>query len=149
MDQATFLGTIVQARLLQLFYHYCHNLVSGKSFFQDHKAFKDFYQQTESDYDRLAEYLIAELGKKAFSASSVNKVLFKELSDIDIDKMCCCDMYEKALELEADYNKMLTKLDKLGKLGLKNLVGDLAEKSDVRVYMIKQRLHKSESPDDE
>ena len=142
MKAIDFLNVAIRARTMQMYYHFCHNLVSGETFFQDHEAFGEFYPALEGDYDRLVEYMIATLGPKALDVKLVNESLFDELNKLKVDKLCCCEMFEKGLELEQEYVKALTKLDKMAPIGLRNLVGDLAEKSDVRTYKIKQRIKK-------
>lgn len=140
MDQVTFLKAALAARTLQLYYHYCHNLVTGPSFTQDHAEFAMYYAQAEKDYDVIVEYMIANLGNKAFDTRAVNEVLLKKLASIKVEAMSAEEMFEMALELEKEYQEALENLEAVGSIGLKNALGAIAELSDVRVYKIQQRL---------
>lgn len=140
MDQVSFLKAAIAARTLQLYYHYCHNLVTGPSFTQDHAEFAAYYAQAALDYDVIIEYMIANLGNKALDTQAVNEVLFKRLSTIKVEVMSAEEMFEIALELESEYQQALENLEDKGSIGLKNALGAIAEFSDVRKYKIQQRL---------
>lgn len=140
MDQVSFIKAIIAARVLQMYYHYCHNLVTGPTFTQDHGMFGDFYDQAESDYDSLVEYMIATLGNKSLETKAVNQILMKELSGIPVEGMSAEQMFLKGLELEEELYEALEQLDAKGTIGLKTLVGDVAQKSDGRRYKVQQRL---------
>ena len=140
MDQVSFIKAIIAARVLQLYYHYCHNLVTGPTFLQDHEMFGGFYASVENDYDALVEYLIATLGNKAIETKAVNQLLMKQLTAIQVESMSAEDMFSKGLELEDELYSAIRILDAKGSIGVKNLIGDIAQKSDVRQYKVQQRL---------
>lgn len=144
MDKVVLMRAIVSARILQLYYHSCHNLISGESFFADHEFFGGVYPQLETHYDRLAEYYICLFGKKAFETKILTKAVSEELEKHEIEEMCCCDMFKLSQKLETKFYKELENISKKASIGLANMVGDIAEQSDVRMYKIQQRLEKEE-----
>ena len=148
MNKATFLKTAITSRLMQLYYHNCHHLTQGASFFSDHEFFGSAYGAMDGAYDRLAERYIGEFGNKAFETVTIAKVVMGEVTDYQVEDMCCCDMLETGLKLEQRLSAELTALDKVAPIGLRNLIGDLAEQSDIRQYKIKQRLAEHKDKDD-
>lgn len=135
---------IVSARVLQLYYHNCHNLISGEGFFTDHEFFGASYPRLESDYDRLTEYYICAFGPKAFETKLISKAINEALEKIEVEEMSAKEMYKQAVKFEQKFYKELGAVDKEASIGLRNLVGDLAEQIDVRMYKINQRLVESE-----
>lgn len=140
MNKDKFLLPIIRLRVLQLYYHHCHNLTKGLLFFQDHEFLGSAYAEVEGHYDSLAEYCIASLGDKAFDTELINKGIAKGLTGLKINSMAPNAMLEKALVLEAELYEDLTELDKGSPIGLRNLIGAIAEASDVRKYKLQQRL---------
>ena len=131
---------LIKARAMQLYYHYCHNLVKGPMFQQDHGFFNDSYTALETDYDSLAEYFVSLNGNSSFKTKQVTELVLAELEGLAVEKMPADDMYKEAVKMEEEYQKYLTAINKAGPLGLQNLVQGLATASDVRLYKIKQRL---------
>ena len=140
MTKDKFLLPIIRLRVLQLFYHYCHNLTKGVIFFQDHEFLGASYAEVEGHYDSLAEFCIASLGEDAFDTELITKGISKGLTVLKINKMGPNAMLEKALALEQELYEDLTELDKGSPIGLRNLLGAIAEASDVRKYKLQQRL---------
>lgn len=136
--------TITSARILQLYYHNCHHLTSGESFFADHGFFNDSYLQLEEHYDRLSEYFICLFGGKAFETKILINVVNETLSKYEVEEFSCEKMFQVALELETKFYKELESVNKKASIGLANTIGDIAEQADVRMYKIKQRNKKEQ-----
>lgn len=142
MDKKLFIATLIRLRQLQLYYHYCHNLVTGPSFIADHEMLGGFYKEVEVNYDTVAEYLVALLGNKAFDTVNVTKLVAESLESFEIEDMSPEEMFKNALKIEQQLDDALTKLSKGAGIGLQNALGAVAELADVRKYKIKQRLSK-------
>ena len=140
MTKVVFIKPIITSRLMQLYYHNCHHLTKGCSFFSDHEFFNTAYTALDSNYDRLSERYIAEYGVKAFETGTIITKIQEDLIEYKIETFDCKLMFDNALKLEKKYQQELQTLDKTASLGLKNLIGDLAEQSDVRIYKIQQRI---------
>lgn len=131
---------IIISRSLQLYYHYCHNLVSGPGFHADHKFFGKSYKELEADYDLLVEYCVSMYGKEGFITQEITDMVARQLSDLSVEEMSAEEMYEKSIELEKEYQEYIVKLNSKAPLGLQNTVQDFATKSDIRSYKMKQRI---------
>lgn len=140
MDLSLMLKTVTRLRMMQFYYHYCHVLTHGATFSSDHALFAEFYAQLEAHYDSVTEYLIATHGNKALDTLSINKFIANALSGVKVETMSPEEMFAEGLSLEEELYSDLEKLDAKGNLGMKNLVGDIAQSSDIRQYKIKQRL---------
>lgn len=149
MSKVTFIKAIISARILQLYYHYCHQLTHGKSFFADHEFLGGSYEDLTGQYDRLVENYIGVFGRSKFETKAVNTVVCETLNEHKVEEMCCCEMLEVAQELEAEFYKDLESLNKAASLGLQNVIGDLAESAEVRKYKIQQRLLEVEKEDED
>lgn len=134
---------IVYLRAMQLFYHSCHNLTKGPLFFADHEAFGGFYSSLEKDYDDVVERAIPTEGEGVADPvkqiQEVYKILKeKNLTPVKENK----DMFLKGLECEKHLCKLIDIKCKSGKIseGTRQLIGDIANASEVRQYKISQRL---------
>lgn len=140
MAQLPLLKALVSLRCLQLHYHACHNVTHGPSFVGDHGLFADFYGQAETAYDRVAEFLVGKLGREQLASGLVVEAVADRLKELAPEGGSVEDMLRSGLELESELEGILEELDEAGGVGLKNLVGDLAEQIEVRRYKINQRL---------
>lgn len=140
MDQKQFLKVAARLRVLQLFYHNCHNLAHGPTFVADHGLLGDFYSQAEDHYDAVVEYMIATLGGQAFDTSMLAEAVCEELEKFKAETMPMPEMFLTALQLEAEMYSDIESLEKGSPIGLRNLLGDVGQASDVRKYKLKQRL---------
>ena len=132
------LACAIQTRTMQLYYHYCHNLVTGPEFFQDHEFFATAYAEMELNYDLLVEYYISL--ESTLPVKTINEMVHENLEQLAVDKMSADQMYGEALKLELDLQSYLEQLDKKGSLGIKDKVGAIASSSDTRMYKMQQRL---------
>lgn len=140
MEPKQFLKVAARLRVLQMYYHNCHNLVAGPTFVADHGLFNDFYDQAEGHYDSVIEYMIATLGGQALDTALLIRAVCEELEKHQVEDMEVETMFMVALALEAEMYEDVTELEKNGPIGLRNLLGDIGQSSDVRKYKIKQRL---------
>lgn len=140
MDRLDLLQTVILSRVLHLFYQYCHNLSFGPTFVGDHKMFKDFYEQLVDDYDKITEYTIAHIKQSEFETSKINQAISQKLQQFQVEKMSMTKMCKSSTALELEFYSSLVNLNNVGDIGLKNMVGDFAERSNVRQYKLRQRL---------
>ena len=133
-------AAIIKARALQLYYHYCHNLVTGCAFHSDHSFFGASYAALEGSYDSLVEYFIAIYGNSVFSTKEITELTCDELEDLEMNSMSAEGMYQLAVTFEQDFQMYLVDVNQVARLGLQNAVQGMATESDVRLYKIRQRL---------
>lgn len=133
---------LIKLRLLQIFAQQSHNLIQSETFFGDHCFLEEVYKQTSSDYDSVAERTIGTLGDRPLHMheilESVSKraallpplasapdVIFKALKVMEVD---LCEFIEEAVR------------DEEVSEGTKQLIGEIANKSEMRQYKLNRRL---------
>jgi DNA-binding ferritin-like protein len=137
------LDLAIQTRAMQIFYHSCHNLVARSVFFSDHEAFAGFYGAMDSTYDSIIERGIGLYGPEIADITTIMKGVYGKIKGLP-----CCqakenkEFFEASLPLENELNQKLNECIKAEGLseGTKNLLEDIADKCEVRIYKIKQRL---------
>jgi DNA-binding ferritin-like protein len=123
-------------RYLQLYSHQAHNLVSGDTFFQDHGFLGELYPAYEDDYDDVIERSIG-LGSPV-DISKSNKVAAERLpEDSSLNTRSCL---EHILSAEVHLCETIEAECKSCSQGTMQLIGNIADKSEMRQYKIKQRL---------
>lgn len=121
-------------RAMQLLAHNSHNLVSGRTFFEDHEFFGGLYGDYEGSYDRVVELLIGngdtpDLVKLQVSAADKLASMTKE------------SHFDAVLSAEKDLQSLIEDFaSTTPSQAALNMVGDLAEASKVRIYKIRQRI---------
>jgi DNA-binding ferritin-like protein len=135
------LKTAVLLRGGQLYAHHCHNNVKGLTFSQDHDFFGDLYPAYEAAYDGCVERYIGLTGKPADTIQ-----LGCDALDLvgDLPKDCGENnhaFYQGVLHVEVALCKYIESCIKAPMSeGTKQMLGNLADESEVRQYKIKQRL---------
>lgn len=140
-EQLHYLASCLKA--MKFFYHAAHNLVARVPFFQDHEAFGSFYEEADSDYDDVVERCIGLHGAENFNIKKViqdacSKFQSLPANEIGENKK----FFEIGLSLEKELQLKIQNMCKLPDAteGTKQLIGDIANKSEMRSYKIKQRM---------
>ena len=136
----------MQLRSMQVYYHNCHNLTKGQSFFGDHVSFNEFYSAVEEQYDSVAERAIG-LYNEPLDLSILLPAISKNLEMVLGDYKTSDDMHKGGLELEKELMKIceLVEENPMATLGTKNLTAGIADDSEIRSYKLNQRLKKPEA----
>ena len=131
---------IIYLRFKHLFTHVCHNMVSGKTFFEDHEFLGLLYSQAEGWYDDLVERSLG-LGQEV-DLVDVQKKAAAYLGEVKIDfsnNEACFQVIlkitkELCREIEVCVNsKTLSQ-------GTIQLLGDIANFEEKNIYKLKRRL---------
>jgi hypothetical protein len=121
-------------RYMQFYAHIAHNTLGGPTFFEDHEFLAELYAGYEDDYDSVVERMIGleeecdliEIHKAASSGLKAPKsfeAAFKEI-----------------LNCEEELCKAIESLVKGSSQGTMNLLAGIADKSEMRMFKLKQRL---------
>ena len=121
-------------RYMQFYSHICHNLIGGETFLQDHEFLSELYAGYEADYDSVVERMIG-LGEDM----DLVKIQKDAVSGLKAPKSFM-DAYKEILSCEEELIAACEKLAKPATLGTNNLLAAIADKSEMRVYKLKQRL---------
>lgn len=125
----------VHLRLMNLCFHNLHQLTAGHSFFGDHKELGEFYKAMDDDYDAVVERAIGMNMPEVANLKNQLHVVEAHLQVLPeiID-------FGTALALEIHLCDLCSLVDQEGSPGLKQLVGDIADRSEIRQYKIRQRI---------
>lgn len=130
-------------RALQLFTHHAHNLCARVAFFSDHEFFGEVYGEAESDYDSVIERIIGKKGEvpELELGSFMSKVTAKLSGAPSIGQKENKVFFMHQLKMEENICSYVEQLCKAGGLsqGQIQLLGDIAQRSEIRQYKIKQR----------
>lgn len=139
MDHLIKVAVILRAG--QLYAHHAHNNTKGMTFNQDHDFFGELYPTYEGAYDGCIERYIGLTGKPV---DTIN--LGCDALDLltDLPKECGDNnhnFYQGVLHIETALCKYIQSCIKAPMSeGTKQMLGDVADKSEMRQYKIKQRL---------
>ena len=123
-------------RGLQLYAHNAHNLAKGKTFFEDHEYLGELYGAYESAYDSIVERMIGldqKIDLKAITTEAADMAGTSDISDND-------QAFRTILATEKELQTALEEEDKSATFGTCNLLQDLADQSEARMYKLKRRL---------
>jgi len=125
----------IHLRAMQFLYHNFHHLVSGVSFFSDHKFFGNSYSEMESNYDSVVENIIG-FGS-TIDLNTLQYDAVKMMVDLSSDE----DFFGSSLIAENQLQSLIEDISKEQLYqGTINLIGAIAETSKSRIYKIKQRI---------
>ena len=131
----------IRLRASQFIAHNAHNLASGPTFFTDHKFFGKAYPAYEAAYDSIVERMIG-LGEKPDLTDITTKAA-RELQmtgDIMTGGTSPIECYESLLEGERELLDLIAKCCEEVSCGTSNLLANLADDAEVRIYQINQRI---------
>lgn len=134
---------IVHLRFMQLFAHAAHNLVSGPTFAPDHDFFGAAYEQHEADFDSTVERVIGKYGESHIDFAQLTSDAAAKLASIKpSSRQSNDDFFKVQLENEEKLCSMVDQLCQSKNLseGIRQMLGNMADLSEVRQYKIKQRL---------
>jgi DNA-binding ferritin-like protein len=126
---------VVLYRASQLIVHRFHNITKGPSFFPDHEFFGDLYPAYETAYDQIVERMMG-LDQK-LDLNAINTEAAKTASAFTDSSPE--SMFRQLLKIEKTLQENLTKEIPKATQGTANLLAQLADDSESRVYKIKQR----------
>jgi DNA-binding ferritin-like protein len=131
----------IHIRAMDLYYHACHNLVKGTVFYQDHEAFGEYYKQLSSDYDMVIERAINKEGRESADLKVQLKEVYQKIKELPCFVKENKEYFVKAMELEKELCSKIDGYIKQGcSAGTEQLIGDIANRSETRQYLINQRL---------
>jgi DNA-binding ferritin-like protein len=132
---------LVQLRAMQLFYHQAHNLAKGASFFADHEALGEFYAAAEGDYDSVIERMIGTHGPQSVDLMQIVKGVYTKLKSVPSGNVSENREYFSAgLQMEKELCSLVQSIAPSVSEGTRQMIGDIADRSEVRQYKLKQRI---------
>lgn len=129
--------------VLKHYTHHAHHIVARVVFNQDHSTLGDIYSQADSDYDDVIERYIGTNSDEALDEAKIlsiaaQKVAALPMKGVKENK----ELLKQTLELIQGINAKIEVLAKDPKTtqGTVQLIGDIANRHEVIIYKLKQRL---------
>lgn len=133
---------LVLLRAMQIFAQSAHHLVKGTPFHSDHSFFGDVYESVAGDFDDLAERIVGLYGEEPLALQALMAAVVARLGDapsvgVEDNKV----FYAHQLKMEESLCKLVEKIIAAGVYpGTEQLIGEIANKAEMRKYKIKQRM---------
>jgi len=126
--ETLFIALAGHLRAMQLDYHCKHHLASGACFASDHNMFGEFYAEVEGDFDAFVERCVG-LGSDCVALPSEQiDVIVRVLG---LDGFTAENELRQLIDLAVRVPEMT--------LGFEQLLGDIAQRSEVRSYKLERR----------
>lgn len=133
---------IICLRALQLYAHAAHNLAKHAVFFQDHEFLSEIYNTAEEDYDSVVERMIGIMGPESLDLKQITMTAASKMAQMPLDVKNNAEVLSAILSEEIYVCSHIENFVRSGNLtvGFEQLLGDIANKSEMRQYKLKQRL---------
>lgn len=135
---------LIHLRTLALFAQNAHNLAKGPLFLQDHCFLGEIYTAAQSDYDSVVERIIGTMGAKHIDLKEIMDGVSKQIASLPCGEVKQNSVYfDHIQKLEKKTCSIVERLCMGGiSEGTRQLIGEIANQSEMRQYKIQQRLAK-------
>lgn len=134
---------LIHLRVLGMFSQHAHNLAKGPLFLQDHCFLGEIYEAANSDYDSVAERIVGTLGAEYLDLHEISKKAFQGLFKLPANELKenkeFFEIILKQEQMTCELVESEVKNEDCSE-GTKQLIGEIANQSEVRQYKIQQRL---------
>jgi DNA-binding ferritin-like protein len=129
-------------RAMNIYSQSAHHLVKGTPFHSDHAFFGDTYDALIGAYDSVAERIVGLYGEEPLKLDVVMSMAMNKIADApSIGVMDNKVFYEYQERLESRLRDLVAKIIATGvSPGVEQLIGEIANQSEIRSYKIKQRM---------
>lgn len=129
-------------RYCQLYAHNAHNLVEKSLFFQDHAFLGDLYSAYEDAYDGVIERIIGLADSNAINLVEVQIAAVNMLKSMPAKEVENVAYFQKIEMMEQKLRAHITALNPSVSVGTQQMIGNLADESEMRSYKLKARIKK-------
>jgi DNA-binding ferritin-like protein len=133
----------VLLKCLNMYSHKAHHVVARAVFLQDHEFLAEIYSKADSDYDNVIERFIGlnsteALDEQSVLSQAVQKCGTYPLKGVKENK----DLLVSCLKQIQEINGKIEVLCKASGTtqGTIQMIGDIADKNEVLIYKLKQRV---------
>ena len=121
-------------RYMQSYAHIAHNILGGQTFFSDHAFLGELYGTYEDAYDMVVERMIGL--EEPINLVKINQDAVKDLEEPSSYN----EAFKELLKCEEDLCKKIETIAPKVSQGTMQMLGNIADASEVRQYKLKQRL---------
>lgn len=139
---------LAHLRALALYNQTAHWTVKNSVFMADHQLFERLYNEVNAEIDGLAEKAVGLTGGDAVNLPMSLKMIYEKVKALPSNCPENGDCFKASLALEQEFINLCSIADKTpdATLGFRNLMADLADRAEGRVYLIKQRVATQQAP---
>lgn len=127
-------------KILNLYAHAGHNLVSKAVFMPDHEMLADLYAAYDSEYDAIIERMMGL--DQPVDITGINVKACQVFATLPLTLSENGQFFQKIVELEKALQDAINKIYPAASIGTQQLIGEQANQSEMRLYKLKQRLKK-------
>lgn len=130
---------------LRDYYHTAHVCVKNSVSYSDHLLLERLYDGVSDYVDPIKEKMLGiGMGDESVHLPTIYKKVFERIKDLPYAAKENAAYFTAALAMEESLKSLCSTIDKTEgtSVGVRNFVGDIADKSEGRCYLIKQRLAK-------
>lgn len=134
----------VHIQAMRFMSHFFHNICARVAFFSDHSFFNEHYNQMDSDYDDVIERYIGLFGSETLNLNTLISLSHEKIKSLPSQFNENHAMFNIILNLENELINMckIICLNPNCSEGTKQMIGDIANMSEIRIYKIKRRMVK-------
>ncbi len=129
-------------RCMALYAQNAHNLCEKSLFFQDHAFLGDLYNTYIDAYDGVVERIIGLADSNAINLVEVQMAAVSLLKSYAAKESENVAYFQKLEMMEQKLRAHITALNPSVSVGTQQMIGDLADKSEMRSYKLKARCKK-------
>lgn len=127
------------------YYQTGHWQVKNSVFYADHLLLERLYNETSARIDQIAEKMVGTTGNPALV--NLNDLIKKEyeiIKGLPYNPAENSVFFQTGLQCEQKLLELCKVLDSSPEtsVGVRNMIGDIADESEARVYLLRQRLAK-------
>lgn len=136
---------LAKMRVLSMYYQTGHWQVKNAVFYSDHLLLERLYGEASSRIDQIAEKGIGVTGDRAtVNLKNHLMAVVSAAANLPTEAVENNVYFQNALGLEQELQSFCKVMNDKPELsvGCKNMLGDIADESESRIYLLKQRLSK-------
>jgi DNA-binding ferritin-like protein len=134
---------------LEMYYKTAHWQCKNAVFYGDHQLFDRLSSDAGAHVDALAEKMIGKTGQtQLVDLPSTLKRVYESIKSLPYSIEENVKLFEAALVIEKELLQVCEAYDKApeSSVGCRNLIGDVADTAEGRIYLLNQRISKKEQP---
>lgn len=133
---------LAHLRAMALYSQTAHWTVKNSVFLSDHLLFERLYNEVNAEIDGVAEKAVGLTGGDTVNLPMSLKMVYEKIKTLPYNCSENSECFKASLALEQEFVVLCSQADKIpdATLGFRNLMADLADRAEGRIYLLKQRV---------
>jgi DNA-binding ferritin-like protein len=136
---------LVLIKSMSGYYQTGHWQVKNSVFYSDHLLLERLYNETSARIDQIAEKMMGITGNAALlNLNELTKKQYEIVKALPYNPAENSVFFQTGLQCEQKLLELCKVIDSAPEtsVGVRNMIGDIADESEARVYLLRQRLAK-------